>query len=151
MSMSSPKMKRGDVLRTPPQHRIVALFLGAARAVAAAASPARAEIDARIDAETISHEIHGHGFGLFVKVFVDDELKSVCVENAVGVARLIQSHCQRRSASPALVQKDTDGGNLLVFEIFCNLMMGCRGDLYHVVPPRIGLRMAGVGAMIEDK
>jgi hypothetical protein len=119
--------------------------------MAPAASRAGAEVDARVDAETISHEIHGHGFGLFVKVLVDDELKSVYVENAVGVARLIQSHCQRRSASPALVQKDADGRNLLVLEIFSNLMMGCRGDLYHVVPPRIGLRMAGVGAMIEDK
>jgi hypothetical protein len=119
--------------------------------VTAAASRAGAEIDARVDSETISHEIHGHGFGLFVKVFVDDELKTVYVENAVGFARLIQSHCQRRSASPALVQKNTDGRNLFVFEIFSNLMMGCRGDLYHVVPPQIGLRIAGVGAMIKAK
>jgi hypothetical protein len=127
---------------------MMALFLGAARSVAASASPAGAEVDARIDPETISHEIHGYGFGLFVKILVDHELKPVYVENAVGIARLIQSHSQRRSASPALVQKDTDGRNLFVLEIFSNLMMGCRGDLYHVVPPRIGLLISGVGAMI---
>jgi hypothetical protein len=100
--------------------------------VAAPAAGAGTEIDARVDSKPVSHEIHGHGFGFLVEFLVDDELKAVHVENVVGISRLIQSHGQRRTASAALVQKDANGRNLLVLEIFGYLIMSRRGDLNHL-------------------
>jgi hypothetical protein len=91
--------------------------------LASAAAALGAEIDARIDPETVSHEINGHGLGFFVKLLIDDELEPVHVEDVVGVTRLIQSHGQRRPASSAFVQKDADGRNLLVLEILRDLMV----------------------------
>jgi hypothetical protein len=112
------------------------LFLiGAAGPVAVAAAAAGAEIDARVDAETISHEIDADGFGLLVKILIDYKLKAVHVEYIVGVARLVQSHGQGRPPSSAFVQEDANGLNFLVLEVFRDLVVSRRGNFYHDVPP----------------
>jgi hypothetical protein len=126
---------------TPGGRRLTAVFdllllIGTAGPVTTATPAGRAEIDAGVDAEPIAHEINADGFGFLIKFFVDDKLETVDVENIVGVARLIQSHGQRRPSSSAFVQKNTNRLNVLVLKVFRNLLMSRRGDFYHDGPPR---------------
>jgi hypothetical protein len=106
-----------------------------AAAPPAASCSSRSGLEAGADPEPVSHEIDFDGFDLLVKLFVHDELESVHVEHIVGVFWLIQSHRKGRPASPALVQKNTNGRSLLVLEIFSNLVMSGWGYFNHVMPP----------------
>ena len=88
----------------------------------AAAAGAWTKFNRRADAKTISEKIHLDGLGFFVKGFFDDELKTVYIEYVVIFFGLIQSHCQRRTASATLVQEYPNRRNVLTLEIFGDLL-----------------------------
>jgi hypothetical protein len=69
------------------------------------------------------------------ELLLDDVGEPVDLEDLVVILRLIQSHGQGWAASPALVEKDADGGGLFAFEILGNLGRCGRGDFNHGDPP----------------
>jgi hypothetical protein len=91
---------------------------------ATGAAGAGAEIHFGRDLETEIGEIHFYGLDLLVKFLIDNEFEAIDFRDFVGFPRLIQSHRQRGTASPAFVKEDPYGGNLFAFEIFGNLLGG---------------------------
>lgn len=62
------------------------------------------------------------GLGLLKKILIDNELKSIDLENLIRIYLLIQSHGQTGAASAAFVEEDPNGLDLFTFEIFGNLL-----------------------------
>lgn len=98
---------------------------GAAGTLGTAAGASGAEVDARVQFETIHVKIHLNGLCFFQKFRVNDKFKVVNVEGCICVGKLIQSHGQAGAPSAALIEENPDGLDILSFEIFGNLL-NCR-------------------------
>ena len=98
---------------------------------AAAAAAGRFKFDVAGKLESVVYKIDFYGCCFFQELFINQVLKTFNIENVVGLLRLVQSHCQRRPASTAFIQKDSNGCYVLVFEVFGNLL-SCRfSNFYH--------------------
>jgi hypothetical protein len=87
----------------------------------AARATAGIELHGTIEFEPIGLKIDLNGLGTGEKVFVDDVFVTIYVKLLIRIVRLIQSHGQAWTASPAFIEKDPDGTNFLAFEIGRNL------------------------------
>jgi len=66
----------------------------------------------------VNQKVYLYGFCLFEKILIYEVCETVDVVNSIVFLLLIQSHGQARTASPALVQKNSNGLNFLVVKIF---------------------------------
>jgi hypothetical protein len=111
-------------------------FLQSAAALAflggtAGATTTGVEIDTAVEFKPIHVEIDFNGLRTFKELFVDDVLITVHFKLFVCVIGLIQSHGQAGAASSAFVQKDSNGANLFVTKIGCDLFSGRRCYFEH--------------------
>jgi hypothetical protein len=110
--------------------------LGTAGSLRTTTGAAGAKVHVAVELETIHVKVHFDRFGSLHELFVHDVLKTVNIIRFVILVRLIQSHSQSRTASPAFVQKDTDRLHLFAFEILGNLLSGRFSYFQHDdVPP----------------
>jgi hypothetical protein len=84
------------------------LSTGSGRCASGAGAAARVKIHRAGKPKTNIDKIYFDGLDLFDEILVDDILKTVNVVNLVCVFWLIQSQRQRRAASAAGVEEDTD-------------------------------------------
>jgi hypothetical protein len=84
----------------------------------------RPEVNAAIKLETVHVEIDLYRIGALQEFLIDDVRESFDIKLFILIVRLVQSHGQTRAASSAFIEKNPNGPNILILEIFGNL---CRG------------------------
>ena len=117
--MVKKKAAPGRCLESQPGRGSAAGSGGAASRTGTAA--ARTEINGAGQTESDIDEIHLDGLGLLPEILVYNVPETINIVYRVRVSRLIQSHRQRWTASPSLVEENTDWGNFPTLEIFSYL------------------------------
>lgn len=110
-----PQICRNYILNLAP-----AAFAAASRRRASAAQFKRG-----CDLKSEVHKVNLDRLCFFQKIIVHKILETVNIEVLILSPRLVQSHCQRGTASSAFIQEYSYRRNLSAFEIIGNLL-GCR-------------------------
>jgi hypothetical protein len=109
--------------------------LNAAGGISTAAAAACLEFETAAQPKSVVYKIHFDRFGFFHEAFIDQELEIVDIEHLVVISWLVQSQCQRRAASTALVEKYADRLHLSTLEILSDLSGRRFSDFHHDLPP----------------
>ena len=100
---------------------------------AATRTSTHTEINTAIQLKPVYQIIYFDRFGFFQKIFIDQIFNPVNIINLIVIARLVQSHGQRRPASPSLIKKNANGLGIPTLKIQADLFCCRRGYLYHGV------------------
>jgi hypothetical protein len=101
----------------------------------AAAATAGSEVNGAIQAEPVIDKVDFNGGRFFQERFIDHVSEPFHVKAFVCISRLVQSHCQRRTASSTFVQENPNGLDFFILEIISDHLCRCLCDFNHVAPP----------------
>ena len=117
----------------PPFSSLNKRLSAGVRCAATCATCCRAEFKTTVKFETVNQKIDFNGFCLLEKILIYNVCETVDIKHSIVFFLLIQSHCETRAASAALVQKNPDGLDLFVFKILSDHLCRRGGYLNHVV------------------